>query len=200
MRVILFFLIIVSIVRAETIVLDAPQRSSDRFTAIYNTLLKDLKNGLNSIQKKEKELKDIDAVSRKYQVLLKKVSVQKILVISRYKEYEEATISALKDIGVSQDNIKKIYTLFEEAEKSLVRSLDKLEEFLLYKKKKFDLLKNSSFKVENGKIIFSDKKAYQAYKDITGKIKKAFEEYRKYSEKFIKINKQIVKKVNEFAG
>jgi hypothetical protein len=200
MRVILFFLIIVSIVRAETIVLDAPQRSSDRFTAIYNTLLKDLKNGLNSIQKKEKELKDIDAVSRKYQVLLKKVSVQKILVISRYKEYEEATISALKDIGVSQDNIKKIYTLFEKAEKSLVRSLDKLEEFLLYKKKKFDLLKNSSFKVENGKIIFSDKKAYQAYKDITGKIKKAFEEYRKYSEKFIKINKQIVKKVNEFAG
>ncbi|WP_457625498.1 hypothetical protein [Persephonella sp.] len=200
MRVILFFLIIVSIVRAETIVLDAPQKSSDRFTAIYNTLLKDLKNGLNSIQKKEKELKDIDAVSREYQALLKKVSVQKILVISRYKEYEEATITALKDIGVSQDNIKKIYTLFEEAKKSLVRSLDKLEEFLLYKKKKFDLLKNFSFKVENGKIIFSDKKAYQAYKDITGKIKKAFEEYRKYSEKFIKINKQIVKKVNEFAG
>jgi len=200
MRVILFFLLFVSVLRAETIVLDAPQRSSDRFTAIYNTLLKDLKNGLNSIQKKEKELKDIDAVSREYQALLKKVSVQKILLISRYKEYEEATISALKDIGVSQDNIKKIYTLFEEAEKSLVRSLDKLEEFLLYKKKKFDLLKNSSFKVENGKIIFSNKKAYQAYKDITGKIKKAFEEYRKYSEKFIKINKQIVKKVNEFAG
>ncbi|SNZ02164.1 hypothetical protein SAMN06265182_0035 [Persephonella hydrogeniphila] len=200
MRTALIFLLFITFTYGEIIVLDVPQKSSDRFTSTYNTLIKEVKNSLKNLEKKEKSLKDINALLMEYDRLLKKVSVEKILAVSRYKEYEDATINALKDLGVSAENLEKIYNLFQKAENSLVKSLDALEEFLLYKKKKFQLLKNSSFKIENGKIIFSDKQSYRAYIEITKNIKKAFNEYQNYSKQFIQINKQIIKKVNEFAG
>ncbi len=202
MRAVIIFILFFGISYGQ-VQLDLPQKKLDLFTSYYNNFLKDIKKEIQKLRSMEKPLtklsdrKNLLTLISRYDKLLKKVSEEKLIILTKYEEYSDSVVRTLHDLGVSEEKIKEISGTLKKAEDTLAKSFDQLGEFLFYKKRELSFLKNSKFSINKGKIMFASKQEYEKHKEISTQAVQHLKKFNYYSEQFLKLHKKAVKKINE---
>jgi len=203
MKAILILIIFFGISYGQTINIDLPQKKLDLFVSHYNDFLKTVHKDIKKLRSMEEPVnrlsdkKNLDLLITGYDRLLKKISKEKIIILTKYEEYSESVIQTLSEIGVSNEKIKDISDILTKATDYLAKSFDQLEDFLYFKKEEFVFLKNSKFSINKNKIVFNSKQEYEKYKNIRKKSSEHLKKFNHYTDLFLKYHKKAVRKVNE---